>query len=106
MKYCGTICFAEDIETSPSVYVHKLIEKTYYGDVKRITKRYISGDNINENVGISNVISIVADPFMCNRFNEIEYITWMGNKWKVSSVEVAFPRIELTLGGLYNEDKT
>lgn len=31
------------------------------------------------------------------------YVTFMGAKWKISRVEVGYPRLILTIGGLYHE---
>jgi hypothetical protein len=33
-------------------------------------------------------------------------VEYMGTKWKVSNVEVKYPRLILSLGGVYNENKT
>ena len=51
---------------------------------------------------ISNDISILSVPYAVNNFHSMRYIEFMGAKWKVSDVEVQYPRLLLTLGGLYN----
>ena len=96
------IGYALTTETSPGVWTEKIIEKPYFGDVKKLVRKLERGEGLNDNVDISNIISIVSDPFAFQNIHAIRYATWMGSKWKVSSVEVAYPRLELTLGGLYN----
>ena len=33
----------------------------------------------------------------------MKYVTYMGVKWKVENISVQFPRLVLSLGGIYNE---
>ena len=60
-----------------------------------------SGD-VNDNINISNRISIVADPYAIQNFHTMRYATFMGTKWKVKSVNVNYPRLILSLGGVWN----
>ena len=101
-KYCGNIGFAETVETRPGVWEDKITEYVYYGDLTRNTRRLQSGSNLNDNINISNEISIVADPYATNNFHTMRYAVFMGTKWKISNVEVSYPRLILTLGGVYN----
>lgn len=78
-------------------------EKTYYGDVLRTSSRWESSGNLNDDISISNRISIVADPFAYENFQHIKYVIYIGIKWRVETVEVERPRIILSLGGVYNE---
>lgn len=101
-KYCGKIGFAVCAETVPGVWTEQITERTYYGDLKRNTRKLQSSGNVNDNINISNEISIVADPFAYGNFHSIRYATFMGTKWKVSSVDVQSPRLILSLGEVYN----
>ena len=101
-KYFGTIGYALTTETAPGVWEEQLIEKEYYGDVLQYSKRYQSAGKVNDDIEISNKISIVADPFAFQNFIFIRYVTWMGVKWKVSSIDVEYPRLVLSIGGVYN----
>lgn len=102
MKWCGSIGYAETVETSPGIWTDKIVEYRYYGDVTRNTRMLQSTDQVNDNVNVSNSISIIADPYANQNFHSIRYITFMGTKWKISNVDVQYPRLILTLGGLYN----
>ena len=59
------------------------------------------GEHLNDNLNVDNKISIVADPFAYENFHAIRYVWWMGTKWKVISAEVQYPRLILTIGGVF-----
>lgn len=101
-KFYGKIGYASTVETKPGVYEEQIVERSYYGDLIRNTRRLQSADQVNDNVNISNEISIVADPYATNNFHTMRYAVFMGTKWKISNVEVSYPRLILTLGGVYN----
>ena len=101
-KFYGKIGYANTVETKPGVYEEQIVERFYYGDLIRNTRRLQSADQINDDINISNEISIVADPYATNNFHTMRYAVFMGTKWKISNVEVSYPRLILTLGGVYN----
>lgn len=101
-KFFGKIGYAETVETAPGVWVPQITEREYFGDVTRDLRRLDSAQQVNDNINISNTISIVADPFAYENFHSMLYVEYMGAKWKVSTVEVRYPRLQLTVGGLYN----
>lgn len=105
-KFYGTIGYGETKETRPGVWEEIITERSYFGDVLQFGRRWESSGNLNDNLNVSNRISIVADPFAYEKFHAIRYISWMGSKWKVSAVEVDYPRLVLTIGGVYNEQQT
>jgi hypothetical protein len=101
-KYFGSIGYAETVETSPGIVKEEITERNYYGDILRNNRRLEDSNEINDDINITNRISIVSDPYAVENFWKIRYATFMGNKWKVKTVDVEFPRLILTLGGLYN----
>ena len=101
-KFYGQLGYAVEHETAPGVYKPTITEHSYYGDVVRNTRRLESADKINDNVVVSNSVSIVADAFAYDHFFAIRYVRWMGVLWKVTNVEVQRPRLILTIGGVYN----
>lgn len=101
-KYCGKVGFAIQAETSPGVWTDEIVERTYYGDVLNNSRRLQSADKLVDDVVISNEISIIADPYAYENFHAIRYATFMGAKWKISSVNVQRPRLTLSLGEVYN----
>lgn len=103
MRYYGNIGYSITEEVSQGVWEPALIERPYYGDVTRNTRRFPVGQSIVDDVQISNEISVVADPFAYENVNNIRYIRWYGAKWKIESVSIQRPRLVLTIGGLWNE---
>ena len=103
-KYCGNIGFGTTSEVKPGVWKETITEREYFGDVLRNTRRLQASGNLNDNIVVSDEISIVADPFATENFHTIKYIEYMGAKWKVSNVEVQYPRLMLTIGEVYNYD--
>lgn len=101
-RYYGTVGYVEMVENAPSVWEEVITERHYYGDILRNSARFQASQNLNDDMNISNSISIVADPYAYNHFNQIRYITFMGSKWKVTNIEVQSPRLILTIGGVYN----
>lgn len=102
-KYYGAVGYVNTTETSPGVWEPIITERNYYGDITKNYKRYSGGDKVNDDIEISNSFSILADPYAYDNFHSIAYITYMGTKWKVSGVEVQFPRLILSAGGVYND---
>lgn len=101
-KYHGKIGFVTFEETAPSVMTEIPVEREYFGDVTRMSKRWEKGENLNDNLQVNNQFSIVADAYARDNLFAIRYITWMGSRWQVTSAEVQHPRLILTIGGVYN----
>lgn len=101
-KFFGNVGYSETAETVPGVWEEQLTVRQYYGDVLRNSRRWATGEGLNDNLEISNSISIVADAYAYQNFHAIKYVEWMGTRWKVSNIEVERPRLILTLGGVYN----
>lgn len=101
-KWYGKIGYNVTVETEPGVWQEQITKREYYGDLIRNTRKLQTSSSINDDVNIANEISIVADPFANQNFHAIRYIEYMGTKWKVTSVEVQYPRLILTIGGVYN----
>ena len=67
-KWYGMIGYGKTVETAPSVFTEKIVERPYFGDIGRDTRR----------------------------------LQTSGTKWKITDVEVQFPRLILSLGSEYN----
>jgi len=101
-KWYGVIGFNEMVETVPGVYEGQITEHPYYGDLIRNARKLQSSDQLNDNINVANDISIVADPFANQNFHSMLYVEFMGAKWKITNVEVQYPRLILSIGGVYN----
>ncbi len=103
-KYAGKVGYVhESVETKPGVWEDSVVEKSYFGDVNRNTRKLDeTTDKLNKDLSVSNEISIVADAYAFEHFFAIRYVEWSGALWTVDSVEVQSPRLILRLGGVYN----
>lgn len=101
-RYCGKIGFSISKETAPGIYEDDITERTYYGDVVKDLRKENRTDKIVRDVTISNSFSVVADPFAFENFQFIKYLKYMGIAWNVESVEVQYPRLLISVGGIWN----
>ena len=101
-KWHGKVGYAETVETSPGIWEEQITERSYYGDTFRNTRLLQKSDGVNDNINIANQISIVADPYANQNFHAMRYVEFMGTKWRISNVEVQYPRLILTVGGVHN----
>lgn len=104
MRYYGKIGYWDTVEVKPGLFENRMIYKTYKGDVIRNYKRNQDGSKVNSDLSVNNQISIVADPYARDHFFKIKCVEWQGAVWKVSSVEVQWPRLILEIGGLLDEE--
>ncbi len=104
MKWFGEIGFNEVVEVERGVYMPKVVPRSFYGDVLRDFWKEQQLDKINDDLHISNKLSVISDDYLQNNVHKIAYVTFGGAKWTVSGVTVDFPRITLELGPLYLEE--
>ena len=104
-KFYGKIGYAVTEEIRPGVYEPKVKELPYRGDLlSNIGNRSNSG-NVNDNIDVSNRVSIVADQFAYDNASSMVYIEFAGALWKITKFEIQYPRILLTVGGVYNGEQ-
>lgn len=103
-RFYGEVGYGESIEKpeDSGIWVDNITEFPYQGDIIRNTKQMDNNDKINEDLIVSNSISIVADQYAIEHFFNIKYVRWSGVTWTVTSVEVRAPRLILNLGSVYN----
>lgn len=101
-KWFGKIGYAIQKESEPGIWEEKIIERDYYGDLLTDNRKRQSNNNVLDEITLSNMVSIIADPFAYNNCSCMAYAEIMGARWKISEVEVKPPRLNLTIGGVYN----
>lgn len=103
-RFYGEVGYGIAEETPPDsgVWVDVITEFSYVGDVIRNTRRLDDNEKLNQDINISNSISIVADQYAVEHFAYIKYVRWSGVLWTVTSVEVRSPRLILSIGSVYN----
>ena len=104
-KFCGMIGYSNPVETVSGVWVDQPVEHEYFGDVIREVRQSTNTGQVNDDLSMSNRISIVADDFARDHLSTMKYVIWLGAYWKISNVEVQRPRLILTIGGVYNGPK-
>lgn len=105
MKYYGKVGYSITFEEEPSIWKSKIIEFPYHGDVLKLNVRRTGNDKVNSDIKVSNRISIIADPFAYENFQNIVYVSWMGSLWSVENIEIDRPRLILDIGGVYNGEQ-
>lgn len=101
-KFFGAVGYGQTVEKTPGTWDDTIVEREYYGDIKRNTRRLQDGQSVNDDLTVNNSISVVADAYANEHFHAIRYVEWAGALWKVTEVEVQGPRLLLRLGGVYN----
>ena len=104
-KWYGAIGYADNVEVEPGLHEDQIIEKQYFGDITRNVRKLQTSGEINDDLNLSNTISIVADPYANQNFYKMRYAEFNGTKWKITDVEVQYPRLILTLGGVWTENE-
>ncbi len=102
-RFYGVIGYGLSAEVRPGVWGEQITMRNYYGEFVRNTRKLQVASQVNDNLNVANEISIVADPFANENFHAMRYVEYMGARWKITSVEVKYPRLILTIGGLYND---
>ena len=105
-KWFGKIGYAVTAETEPGIWEEQIVERDYYGDMTSDRRKRQNSQGVNDDLSLSNVISIIADPFAYENCSHMAYAEIMGTKWKISDIEVQYPRLILTIGGVYNGNQT
>ncbi len=102
-KYSGVIGFAiRNEESDFDVYDDVIVERPYTGTILDDITRYNTGDTLSGDVTVTNQFSIVGDTFLFKNFSKMRYISWKGDNWIIASRTEKYPRVKITLGGLYN----
>lgn len=100
-KYHGNIGFAIQVETKPGIWEDVIEDRPYKGDVITNVRRWDPSENINDDFTISNRFSVISDAFLYSHVPAMRYIEYMGSKFKITSVNIDRPRVEISVGGVY-----
>lgn len=101
-KWFGKVGYAVTEEVEPGLYEPTITERSCYGDIINKRWQHQNSGEINDNINLSKVISIIADQYAYQNCSNIVYVEYMGTKWKVSDIEPDHPRLKLSIGGKYN----
>ena len=101
-KFRGSIGIDRgSVETSPGIFEPSIEELEVTGEMRNQSAkwpRHQQGDSVSAR----HALSIVTPENSIIDYTEVVYVIWQSQKWSVVSIEYKRPRIELTLGGIYN----
>lgn len=102
-KWFGKIGYAITEAITPGEWVvPDLVERECYGELTTDRRKRQNSGGVNDDITLSSTISIIADPFALQNCSYMAYAEIFGTKWKISDIEIQFPRLILTIGGVYN----
>lgn len=103
MKFSGKIGYVVTAETVPGVWNNSNVEKDAVGDWIKNMHSFQGSNDVNSDLVMVSSVSIIANPYVLQNYSFIKYVkTLDGTKWTVKSVDIQYPRLILTLGGVYN----
>lgn len=102
MKFTGKLGYSITQETSPGIWEDKIVEKDITGDTLSSNYRFENPSDAILDINLQTKISVVIDTYIKDHFGYIKYVKFQGVAWNVKSVDMQYPRLILTLGGLYN----
>ena len=89
------------VETAPGIIKRNIVEVEVTGEVRQLKFRWPEA-GMRDGLKAQHVLSVVTPEDSEIDLTEAVYIGWQGRKWSVTSIQYKRPRVELTLGGLYN----
>lgn len=103
-KFYGNITFSitEPRSDRPSIYEEHPTDVLYYGEIHSNRRRYYTNNKTNDDIEITQELSILSDDFAIKHCSEIKAVEIEGVKWKVESIDIRYPRLILSIGGVYN----
>lgn len=104
-KWYGIVGYGADVEVRPTVWKTVITEKKYSGDLIQNNRMLQTSDKVNEDINVSNKISIIADPFVLENASSIRFVEFMGAMWKVNTIDFQYHRLILSVGGVYNGER-
>lgn len=109
-KFSGIIGFEIQVEKSPGIWGPSVVEKRVSGELVKFHQRNELSGNVNDDLSLSNTVSIVARPDILRNLETIRYIKFsypkIGGCWKVSRIDaIDYPKLTLEVGGVYNGEQ-
>ena len=103
-RYSGRVGYGLPEEDPPDsgIWVDRIEEATYFGDIEKVTTRLNRGSDLNPDIVMDHKVSVLADAMAIEFWGQVKYVEWAGVLWSVKSAEFNRPRLILYLGGVYN----
>lgn len=102
-RFFGKIGFCyQESEEGSDIVTERVVLKTYRGDLLKSNRKWETAEQIIDQFNISNRVSIMADPYSLDNLYAIKFVILHGKAWKITDAEIQYPRIILSIGGLWN----
>jgi hypothetical protein len=92
-KFFGKVGYGYPGEAQNGVWSDQIVEREHFGDIVRNSRRLVDGQQVNNDLTVSNSISIIADAFVIENIFAIRYVEWAGALWTVTNAEVQSPAL-------------
>lgn len=103
-RYAGNIGFYSGETNNDGIVTPSYTDHKMRGDTFTVRALRTESQQRQDDLSFSNQLSLLGDQYSFENFSNIVYAEFMGQKWKVTSVEIQYPRMTLTLGGIWNGD--
>lgn len=103
-RFCGMIGFStssNESEDEPSVYTEDIYEKKYTGIILQEYDNHSNKTTINTDIHLGHRFSIIMDPYASQNVHNLRYIEYMGTRWTITSVEIKYPRLIISIGEVW-----
>lgn len=94
--------YAKQEEVEPGIFEDVITERRIRGDLLGDVQRRNAAITINDEITITNRLSVIADKYINDNMNALVYVKLDGVYWKVSSIENQRPRLLIYFGGMWH----
>ena len=102
-RFFGKVGYIRTEDDGTGIAREVVTVREYYGDVNSNVRRWEhQQQSANDDLSLSNNISILADAFAYDNIEAMKWVEYNGTKWRITSVDVNYPRITLYFGGVWN----
>lgn len=101
-KYYGKIGFAHSYKNEKDIVVQVITERDFKGEITRPSVKHDTGNEINPNLTLGNMFSIIDDPYLRENSFAMVYLTHRGVRWSIRKIEEVAPRLNILIGEVYH----
>lgn len=101
MRYSGYLGLSQETETSPGIWEDVVTERPIRGTVEQRTEVLDSASSVLPKYRTNTSISVLSRGLLHPENSDLRYVTYLGKKWSISSVNYDFPKVTLFLGEEY-----
>ena len=102
-RFWGNVGIRRGAVRRASGIIEEVIDEVPVTGEMRNSKNSWSQQTMNDSLRAQHILSIIAPEDSEIDFNAVVYVVWHKRKWAVTSIQYLRPRVELSLGGLYND---